>query len=353
MWRLSTGALACALVLAGCNGVDEPAAAPSEVPVAAPVGVEDLETPDDATLLEEFGSLLVAAASTGGDALERTLRVTADDPTAYDRDCAPTWAHELLTSTADAAPAIDTDDGLLLGEVAVPVAIIAGRALHRTDAPCDEALPQPERSRTPAIAVTPVPSASSTQPHEPTRTPVATREEQTTPDESQLQNAYDAELRLWSEDLWNPIFEMVQEGQRTFGAVGGGASVSSVYDDLADQLLDHRRYWNRLDHPASRAEVRAALLEGLELWSAETRLLGTCASYVNGTGCSTMPGETRAQWRSLFEMVTVETGIAMPSGEPAPPGAPARGPSVPSHGQWNLGDIRLPSLHEVRRSLED
>jgi hypothetical protein len=357
MRRWTTGILACGLVLAGCSGVDEPVAAPQAPAAAEPVGLTDVDEPDPATLIEEFGALLAAAATTGGDALERTLRVTADDQATYEPDCAPEWAHQLLTTSADGSLSVDADDETLrVGSVEVPVVVLTGRALHRTDVPCDGRLPQPDRTPDPPPTVEAAPSPRTTTtaaaPSTPTRTPPAP-ERPTQVDERELVAAYDAELRQWAENVWIPLFGVVQDGQRAFGAVGGGRNVGIIYNDLSSELRNQRRHWAGLPHPTARNTARTALLEGLDLWAAELRLLGACASYVQGSGCDTMPGETRELWRALFRTVTAETGIRMPSGEPAPPGPPARDPSTspPLDGKWNIGDIRIPGEYEVRRGL--
>jgi hypothetical protein len=163
LMRRHTAALAAILLLSTACSQDEVDLAPASAS-AEPVEVETVaaEGPDVEELLEEYGSLLAAAAVTGGDALERTLTVTAAEE--FDRDCAPTWAHALLDEAGDEPAAVEVDsdgEGVTVGAVDVPVDASTGRALH-LGGDCEERLPQPDRSR-PEPAPEPEPAPAPQQ----------------------------------------------------------------------------------------------------------------------------------------------------------------------------------------------
>jgi hypothetical protein len=144
--RRYTAAVAALLLFVTACTDDEVDVAPAATGVA-PVETEPAvdEGPPVEELLDEYGALLAAAAVTGGDALERTLTVTAAD--GYDRACAPGWAHALLDEAGEEPAAVEVvDDGVRVGGVDVPVDASSGRALH-LGGDCEDRLPQPDRSR--------------------------------------------------------------------------------------------------------------------------------------------------------------------------------------------------------------
>jgi hypothetical protein len=107
--------------------------------------LDGAEGPDDDELLREYGALLAMAAVSGGDALERTLAVTAAD--GFDVDCAPTWAHTLLDDAGDEPAGVEVGDArVTVGDVDVPAEVTLGRALH-LGGDCNGRLPQPDRTR--------------------------------------------------------------------------------------------------------------------------------------------------------------------------------------------------------------
>jgi hypothetical protein len=147
MMRRSTAAFAALfLLVTACSGSDPdvtPAATGSEPVRAEPTA--DAEAPSDEELLDEYGALLAQAAVAGGDALERTLCITAGGE--WDDDCAPSWAHALLDDAEEAPAGVEVaEPGVVVGGVGVPAEVVLGRALH-LGGDCDGRLPQPDRSR--------------------------------------------------------------------------------------------------------------------------------------------------------------------------------------------------------------
>jgi hypothetical protein len=144
--RRHVAAVAALLLLATACSSDEVDVARADVG-----GGQDAEVvaavddgPDVEELLHDYGVLLATAAVSGGDALERTLAVTAADE--HDPDCAPRWAHTLLEQAGDAPAAVEVGgEGVTIGGVDVPVDASTGRALH-LGGDCDGPLPQPDRS---------------------------------------------------------------------------------------------------------------------------------------------------------------------------------------------------------------
>jgi hypothetical protein len=364
--KLVAGSLGLGLLAAGC------AAAPALAPAATPVGAaaEEPEDPDGShvnVLLTEYGELLVAAATVGGDALERTLAMTADDRERFDPGCAPVWAHGLLQAVGTGAPLSVRADGasLWLGAIDVPVRAEPSRVAHRTDVDCEGRLPHPDRRRpeaedaAPALAEAapaPTPAAPPAQPTPPTPAaavtppgPAGTPAGSTTPRLSV--EVYDRELLGWSE-VFHQAFEVVVEAQTAFGEVGGGEAISATYGTLRDAAASGYAFWAEVAPPPTRAGAHGSLLAGLGVWVDELELLRTCALNPAGERCREVR-TLRATWQGSFAEVTSVTGIALPSGFVSMPrrvdgtAAPA-----PLPGAFNIGNIRLPTQHEVRRSLE-
>jgi hypothetical protein len=350
------------VILTGCS---------SEPPVptqAAAETVSDAEPPADepseassADLLASYGELLVSAASTGGDALERTLRLTADDRDRFDAECAPTWAHALLDGIGSGEDLAISTAGrtLSIGHISVPTLLEANRVVHRTDTPCDGRLPQPTRSRPapaaapsapepPASQPAPAPSTSpaprvTTEPRPPAPAPSASPTE----DPEMPVREYDLHLVDWSE-IYFHLFAIIVEVQHYYGEVGGGADAAEVYATAAEIIGGSRYGWGTLDHPpAARTSVHADLLAGLELWEEETFLLRVCALSPRRAECAEV-SELRSAWQDRFRKVFEATGIPMPRGDVSMPKNGA-GSGGPGPGQWNIGDVRLPTEYEVRR----
>jgi hypothetical protein len=368
--KLVAGSLGLGLLAAGCSAAPAPVAAATPVDVAAPAAGE----PDGSALgalLTEYGELLVAAATVGGDALERMLVVTADDRGRFDPACAPVWAHGLLQAVGTGAPLPVRADGarLWLGAIDVPVHAESSRVVHRTDVDCEGRLPHPDRRRpeaeeaAPALAEAasaPTPAAPPAQPAPPTPTapapavtpPEATRTpagSTTTPRLSV--EVYDQELLGWSE-VFHQAFEMVVEAQTAFGEVGGGEAISATYGTLRDAVASGYGFWAEVAPPPTRAGAHGSLLAGLGVWADELEVLRTCALNPAGERCQEVR-TLRATWQGSFAEVTSVTGIALPSGFVSMPrtGHATAAPD-PLAGGFNLGNVRLPSQHEVRRSLE-
>jgi hypothetical protein len=96
---------------------------------------------DETALLLELGSTLADAARAGGPSLARALLVTAADREAVSDDCAPEWAHELLSVPHGAEFVAEATDGQLhVGPVAIPAEVQLQRAVH-SSVPCEGPLP--------------------------------------------------------------------------------------------------------------------------------------------------------------------------------------------------------------------
>jgi hypothetical protein len=287
-------------ILTGCS---------SEPPVptqAAGETVSEAEPPADepteassADLLASYGELLVSAASTGGDALERTLRMTADDRDRFDAECAPTWAHALLDGIGSGEDLAVSTGGttLSIGHISVPTLLEANRVVHRTDTACDGRLPQPTPSR-PALAAAPSapePPASQPAPAPSTspaprvtaepRPPAPAPSASPTEDPEMPVGEYDLYLVGWGE-IYLHLFEVIVEVQYHYGEVGGGADASEVYATAAELIGGSRYAWGTLDPPAARTPVHAELLAGLELWQEEAFLLRVCALSPRRAECA-------------------------------------------------------------------
>lgn len=124
---------------------DEPSPATDDQPSSESGDRQEEEEPsvDEAALLLEFGELLAQVALTGGDALERTLAVSAGN--SFDPQCAPLWAHELLETIDDGQVAVEVaPGGISVQAVLVPAEVQHARAVH-LGGECDGRLPQPRR----------------------------------------------------------------------------------------------------------------------------------------------------------------------------------------------------------------
>jgi hypothetical protein len=369
--RIIASTLGVSLLAAACSdagGIEQPAVPTS---VAAPAE-DDGDGPDlDPTdLLREYGELLVAAATVGGDALERTLTMTADDRERFDADCAPNWAHGLLDAAGTDAPLPVRTDGsdLTIGAIAVPVSVQPTRVAHRTEASCDGRLPQPDRpprlaaaKASTAPAPSPAPSAppaapapappppAAPAPPQPAPSPTPAPSPKPTPTPPVTLAEYDEELATWSEGF-HEIFEIIVEGQTFFGPVGGGSEVADVYASLGDAIEFSSFFWASVDPPAGREEPHEALLAGLEVWTEEIRLLSACATDPDLEECPEI-WTLRAAWQEHFATVTEATGVPLPAGHLEPPDEAEETGSPPRLGQFNLGEIRVPTEFEVRRQL--
>jgi hypothetical protein len=157
---------------------------------------------------------------------------------------------------------------------------------------------------------------------------------------------YDLYLEGWSE-IYLHLFEIIVEVQHHYGEVGGGADASEVYATAAEIIGGSRDAWGTLDPPAARASVHADLLAGLTVWEEEAFLLRVCALSPRRVGCAEV-SELRGEWQDRFREVVEETGIPMPQGNVSMPKKGA-GSGGPGSGQWNIGDVRVPTEYEVRR----
>lgn len=364
--------------MVGCAS-PPPAAEPAAVPEPPPAVIAEAEqAPTSAQLLTEYGELLLAAATTGGDALERTLAVTADDRELFDPDCAPHWAHEILALPEEGGPEVPietTSRTLTVGAVEVPVAVRHERLVHLAGAPCDQRLPQPQRETATAAPTISDPSAAEPEP-EPEREPAQAPEQPApspraaTPspppaqppthepvpkvsgaNDNDAEDLYDADVADWSV-VFEAVFNVAVEGRRWFGQVGGGQQAADVNGELGQVVGDAVVEFASPGPPASRADTNEVLLDGLGLWQAELNLLRVCAISPRRAECDEIP-QRREAWQQQLAVVGQTTGTAMPSGHLT---MPARGlgdsANPPPHGQWNIGDIRVPTEFEVRRSLE-
>jgi hypothetical protein len=385
--RVVAGAIGCSL-LVGCTGA--PSAAPparsAAVTEAAPADDGEVAPPFDPTLLLAYGEVLAAAATTGGDALERTLAVTADDRDRFDAACAPRWAHDLLRRVErDGQVAVEADDGsLTVGTVVVPTVVHPTRVVHRTDAPCDGPLPHPERTtlaealaalaaartaaetaanastatstaaaagpspQAPAPAPAPVPAPPPSW--DPELEPFVPPPGMFWPEEEWDVATFDAELADWAELLFE-LFDLVVDTQTTHGAFGGGAAVAEEYELLGDALGVAAEAWAVVLPPDERAPARDDLMVGLGLWRDELLVLATCVLDREHEDCPTAE-PLRALWQESFAAVTAVTGIELPSGHLTLPASDVLEPTPWFGGGFNLGGIRLPSREEVRRSLD-
>ena len=371
--RWTAGAVLLATLIAGCGDGGEPRAAKTaatDTADTAPTGGgDDLGAPfDAAAAVTAYGELLAASAITGGDALERTLRVTADDREAFDATCAPRWAHDLLDAVSSQRTLGVTTDGtaLSVGATDVPITVEHQRVLHRVDAPCDGRLPQPDRapvepapvdepssqqassgsSPTPAPSPEPTPSSPSPAPS-PERTPRPSTD-------AELTAMYDAHLAMWSSQVLLPMFDVVVATQQHVGEVGGGEDVQRVYDGVHSGVIEAVGEWSSIVPPESRETAHAALVDGLELWALELESLSLCAVDPAWEPCRTDLPALRERWQSRFREVTAVTGVPLPDGDERPAveiTPPSSTPSLPPGG-FNIGDIRLPGEYEVRGSLD-
>jgi hypothetical protein len=382
------GVLTIALA-AGCSDAPSEELPPPARPAAAaedPSNDGDVDDEGPRRLLADYGDLLLAAATTGGDALERTLAVTADDRDRFDPACAPRWAHELLRRAEagdDGSVQVD-GDRLRVATITVPAIVHATRVVHRTDAPCGGALPHPERTtmadalaalaaaraaaaaepvtptvsasdpaRTPTPAPTPTPTATPTSPAwvpppaspPPARTPtvrVMTAQE------------FDDELAWWAE-VFLDVFDTIVLGETWLGAFGGSEQLAEGYAELAAATDEVAELWADRDVVAGRQEAKDELVLGLQGWRDELLVLAVCVLDDQDPSCASV-GELRAAWQAHFARVTELTGIELPQGAldlPTEGLLTPRAPTNPSSGRWNLGDVRVPTVYEVRRSLEN
>ena len=124
---------------------------------------EEQEEPspiDEEALLLELGELLAEVTLAGGDALERTLGVTAADD--FDPQCTPAWAHELLDMIEDGSTTVESvPGGIAIETVVVPAEVRFGRAVH-LGGDCEGPLPKPDRS-TAGTSPDPPPSTATDQ----------------------------------------------------------------------------------------------------------------------------------------------------------------------------------------------
>ena len=147
---MQTWLVGAALVMAVVSACASPSSdhpnMDGEEPRSLPSEEEPEESPpvDEQALLLELAALLAEVTLTGGDALERTLGVTAADD--FDPQCAPAWAHELLDVIDDASASVEsTPDGVTIEGVVVPAEIRFGRAVH-LGGDCEGPLPKPDRA---------------------------------------------------------------------------------------------------------------------------------------------------------------------------------------------------------------
>jgi hypothetical protein len=325
--KLVAGSLGLGLLAAGC------AAAPALEPAATPVGAAAAEPADAGgphvdVLLTEYGELLVAAATVGGDALERMLAMTADDRERFDPGCAPVWAHGLLHAVETDAPLPVRADGakLWLGAIDVPVRAEPSRVVHRTDVDCDGRLPHPDRRRPEAEDVTPVstavaPAPTPAAPPAPLTPPVPAPTDAAFPATETPAGSvpprlsvevYDEELLGWSE-VFHQAFEVVVEAQTAFGEVGGGEAISVTYGTLRDAAASGYGFWAAVAPPSAREGAHGSLLAGLEVWVDELEVLRSCALDPAGERCREVR-TLRSTWQTSFAEVTSVSGIALPSG---------------------------------------
>lgn len=369
----AAGAVLLATLLSGCGDGAQPTAggttsAGDPTRVATSSVRELLPAFDRDGAIEAYGELLASSAVTGGDALERTLAMTAEDRGRFDPECAPTWSHRLL----DAARSSGTlrvsagGDTLRVGPVEVPIRIEHERVVHQVGVACEGRLPHPERkteetnqpldegaASTTTPSPTPTPSAPQPNPAPepaPTPAPPASPVPLT---EEELLAAYDDHLTTWSTEVFVPMFDVITGTQAYFGAVGGGETAQQVYEAAHYGITEAAREWSTIVPPTPRKDAHEALVDGLQLWALELESLGLCALDPEWAPCATEPASLRERWQERFATVTALTGVAMPEDDPAVPREVTPDPTVPPlpSGGFNIGDIRLPSEYEVRRSL--
>ena len=156
------GIVLAAVLVSACVTAEPPDTDVEEQPELLPEEDQDEPSPvDEQALLLELGELFAQASLTGGDALERTLRVTAAED--FDPRCAPAWAHELLDVVDGPSVAVErAPDGVTIEGVVVPAEIRFGRAVH-LGGDCEGPLPKPDRT-TASPSPDPQPSDETDQP---------------------------------------------------------------------------------------------------------------------------------------------------------------------------------------------
>jgi hypothetical protein len=318
-------------------------------------------TPEAAELLREYGELLAAAAAVDSKILGAILATTATGD--YDPACAPTWATLLLEQASNRPASVAVGHrGVLVGSVFVPVEVRPGLALHRGGA-CSGPLPEKKLSEetdesgaTIAGSADPEKAADarsnvqrseeravedSEARDETVTTEKGHREDAPKPAENEAQNdsksedrqaspepeasadrapapaptpapaaedqSFDAELATWSDQIWFPLSQVVED----WIALGGGQAAQDGLNFVANAIRTHRSYWLSVWVPEGREVAHRALIDGLEWWSIEVSWLATCARS-NSAECDTVPGELKAYRQQEFAIVSNETRVEMP-----------------------------------------